>query len=199
MLKEVHHRVKNNLQIVISLIKLQSNNSLNHLDAHTALNEISGRIRSIASVHEQLYSSNDFSQIRLDNYLVSLIDNIFLVRGGSQLEATPKYKLQKINIDLDRSVSLGLIVNEIVTNALKYGVKENKLNLDISIKEEQESIVLSISDKGAGFDYQEEVKAEKGIGLFLIQELSEQIGAELICDSNANGTSFELKIQKAAL
>lgn len=179
LLKEVHHRVKNNMAVISSLLSLQAS-SIEDEKYINMLNESQGRIRSMALVHEHLYKSKDFSSIEVSGYINTLAHNIRLTFGGGR-ESSIQTDVISIEIAIDELIPLGLIINEITTNAYKHGFDgRDRLNVFISLKRHSgDKLALSISDDGEGLPEGFDVKNPAGLGLKLVQTLTRQIDGEL--------------------
>ncbi len=191
LLKEIHHRVKNNLQIVSSLLNLQKS-QFKDPDVIEKFKESQARIKSIALIHENLYRSSDLSAINFSDYLKSLIsdliNNLALI-----LDIKLVFNIQKdVNLTIDQCVPCGLIINEVITNVIKYAYINSKLNAELSVHliKKEEFIEILIKDNGCGFDYQEKLK-NNSLGLKLINTLSRQLGGEFMFEQN-DGTAFTL-------
>jgi len=191
MLKEIHHRVKNNLQIVSSLLNLQSENIYdpNFLNLMSASKN---RINSIALVHEMLYSAPDLKEIEIREYIKRLSLNI------SQSIARPDSRIifsydisDNYFFDIDRMVPLGLIINEIITNSLKYAFPKNEGTISISMCCKNGQHVLIASDDGIGLPENFELKKNTNLGSQLIEMLTNQINGimDINCD---NGTCYKI-------
>ncbi len=196
LFQEVHHRVKNNLQFIISLLRLQAD-AISDKEAKELFEYSQHRIRSMAMVHEMLYQSNDISKINYNDYLYQLIKN--LVNSVSDDRERFKLELNAENIflSLDTSIPLGLIINEIVTNSLIHGVVEGRTML-ITVnltKEESNNYILQISDNGAGFNGEVINLKSSSMGLNLIQILTEQINGDLVKLMDQEGTGYKLVFQ----
>jgi PAS domain S-box-containing protein len=179
LLKEVHHRVKNNLQVISSILNLQSSyvkdqNTLN------ILRESQNRIKSMSFIHESLYQTKNFSSINFSEYILNLSKNLvhsYQIYGNLvELE----HDLGDVHLNLDQAIPCGLIINELVSNALKYAFTEDSGGkLYIGIKEKANTILLEVEDNGVGlpdgFDY----KNTESLGLQLVVTLVEQLDGEL--------------------
>lgn len=192
MLKEIHHRVKNNLQIILSLIRLQSE-SITDSDALARIRETENRIISMALVHEMLYGSESFSEIEFKNYVSKIIQNI------SQSLSTTKIKIlnkiENIALPIDIAIPCGLIINELVTNSIKHAFKNTDTGV-ITIRMgpiEGNYIQFQYKDSGPGIQDQTNLTNPKTLGLQLITTLSNQIGSSYSFSSR-EGFTFELTI-----
>lgn len=179
LLREIHHRVKNNLQVVSSLLKLQMDYA-ERRGASEVLSEAADRVQSMALVHTLLYGSARLSTIDAEEYIPTLVG--LLVRGArwdlSVVELI--FELEKLNLDPDRAVSLGLIVNELVTNALKYGVGipgPGKLFVRLTVRDG--TVLLTVSDTGCRLPKEFDPGTTVSLGLQLVLSLSRQLGGGL--------------------
>ncbi|TGL67878.1 response regulator [Leptospira kmetyi] len=190
LLREIHHRVKNNLQIVSSILNLQSN-YITDSKSFDLFEDAQSRIKSIALIHELLYQNKDLAQMDFKEYLYNLTTNLLRTyRVNSEInfviEADP------IFLSLDSAIHCGLIVTELVTNSLKYGFKgREKGNIYISIRNLEEGFVLTVEDDGIGFPDDVDFSRTDSLGLQLVNILSEQIGATLTLEKS-EGTKFKL-------
>ena len=190
MLQEIHHRVKNNLQVICSLLNLQSR-YLKETKTIKAFKETQNRVKSMALVHEQLYQSTNLSEIILSSYIKQLTDNLFRAYSiGSKIECN--LQVADFNLDLDTAVPCGLIINEIITNAIKYAFHPGERG-QISIQassDDEDSLILSIADNGIGLK-PDSHKSCKSLGLQLVKNLTEQLqGQYEITTEPDTGTKF---------
>ncbi len=194
LLKEIHHRVKNNLQIVSSLLNLQKS-QFKDPEVIEKFKESQTRIKSIALIHENLYRSSDLSAINFSDYLKSLISDL-INNLSLSLDIQLDFKIEKdINLTIDQCVPCGLIINEVITNVIKYAYLNSKHNATLSVQltKKEELIDIRIKDNGCGFDYQEKLK-NNSLGLKLISTLSRQLGGNFMFEQN-QGTAFALKFK----
>jgi two-component sensor histidine kinase len=181
LFREIHHRVKNNLQSVAALFSLQP-------IPREIKTEMGQRIAAMSAVHEHIYRSNQFSTVRLKDYLQALIHSI---RAGHDPRVEFALDLADISVNTDTAGHLGLILNEVLSNAYKHAFADGRAGL-IKITLTQESGdqgVLSVEDNGLGYDTE---SPAKGIGQRLIKGLSGQVGGEAIFQSGADGSRFTL-------
>lgn len=195
LLKEVHHRVKNNLQVISSILNLQSSYVK---DANTLeiLRESQNRVKSMSFIHESLYRSSDFSQVNFSDYLNNLINNVvhsFMLPERDVMLVTD---LGSVNLTLDQAIPCGLIINELLTNAMKYafeGIKEPVL--EVKISEENEIINLWVIDNGIGLPEDFKMEETDSLGLQLVQTLTEQLEGTLKFKTD-KGTKYLLTFEK---
>lgn len=192
LLKEVHHRVKNNLQIISSLMNLQSS-VLNNKELLEAFNESQNRVKSIASIHELLYQSSDIGSILFDDYLrklcADLIYSYFGIKGRVKFTIDTPYRF-----NIDTSIPLGLLMNEIISNSLKHGLSndENDELLIKITKLHANKFELIVEDNGKGFDFDIVEYQNESLGMMLIQQLSEQLNGEIKKLPSKKGTKYQL-------
>ncbi|MBA3682524.1 MAG: sensor histidine kinase [Bacteroidetes bacterium] len=191
LLKEIHHRVKNNLQIVSSLLNLQSENILDkrYLDL---IIESRNRINSMALVHEMLYSSKDLSKIEMGEYVQRLSIGIqsSLLKNDANIKF--HYNLQHdLYFDIDHMIPLGLILNEIISNSYKYAFPENTGRIDIEMSKTDKHYLLVVKDNGIGLKPNFDVKRDSNLGMQLIYMLTEQLDGKVGLDS-VLGVAYEI-------
>jgi two-component system, sensor histidine kinase PdtaS len=176
LMKEIHHRVKNNLQIVSSMLSLQSDKISND-SAKLVLQEGRQRINSMALIHQLLYNQNSMSFISISNYISTLAEQIEHTYRDPQAPVKVNIQCDEIKMDLDTAIPLGLIVNELITNAYKHAFKkEQDRVIELRLVKEAERSVLTVKDNGAGFDY---ASQKQGLGMELISILVDQIGGKI--------------------
>ncbi len=194
LLKEIHHRVKNNLQVISSILNLQSS-FITDEKILSILQESRNRVRTMAIIHENLYRTADFSSINFGDYLDNLMGNLISSYRVNQ-EILLIKDFESVNLVLDQAIPTGLIVNEIITNSLKYAWDENiKGKISISLKENKEVIYLEISDNGKGLPGKFEDLQTETLGLQLIATLIEQLDGDIKIE-NTNGTKYFIKFDK---
>ncbi|MBF0319664.1 MAG: PAS domain S-box protein [Nitrospirae bacterium] len=196
LLKEVHHRVKNNLQIISSLLYLQSIN-LKDASPQEILSISRNRIRSMALVHEKLYKSENFATIDFGQYIQELALDIIYSFGVSEDKITLDIKCDNILLDVETSIPCGLIVNELVSNAVKYAFPgDAKGEVHISLCEGADGMLsLVIGDNGVGIPKDKDIFNSDSLGLKLVNNLVKQIKGTLEVAGNG-GTEFKITFQK---
>lgn len=195
LLKEVHHRVKNNLQIVSSLLNLQSDNILD--EKYLAMIKDSrNRINSMAIVHEMLYASRDLSKIEISEYIQRLCSSLHesFSKPGSEIRFGFHIE-HKLYFDIDHMIPIGLIINEIVSNSFKYAFPENKGNIIIRLGLNEGSYLLDIEDSGIGLAENFEPEKHGHLGMQLILMLVDQIDATIHIDRD-KGTGYHISFRQ---
>jgi two-component sensor histidine kinase len=193
LLQEVHHRVKNNLSIVASLMNLQADKS--HNEYHKQLfMECRNRLDSIASVHELIYKAKSYSQLNFKDYLNQIIEHI-----SSSYSSIKHVHIEKeitdVHVDISTAISLALIVNELITNAYKHAFNNRKEGIiEISMHENNKQVLLTVKDNGNGFD--KTVISKNSIGMDILNGLIEQIEGTYQLTSNEKGTSYKISFSK---
>jgi len=190
LLAEVNHRVKNNLAIIVSLLNMQLNSARNK-ETKNAIQVVHNRVMSMALVHLKMYETKSKSAVQLEPYikeLVSEIDNSISLNEKIAFE----YDLDVINLDVSSSIPIGLIINELITNAIKHAFSDIKTpKIFISLKRINERIIeLTVRDNGIGY-IGDKLENEEGVGISLIQSLTDQLDGKCSFE-NEGGTIFHL-------
>lgn len=175
LLKEVHHRVKNNFQLVSSLLELQSK-EIKDTKALESISEGKNRVRAMALIHQKLYQNENIAAFDFKTYCVQLINEIKGIYAFDEAVQTD-IQIDDIHLDIDTAIPLGLIVNELITNAFKYAFKEgrkNKLFFSIT-KEKTGNYLLVLKDNGSGLPPDLNISKTKSLGLRLVQRLTRQL------------------------
>ncbi|MGC9516221.1 MAG: sensor histidine kinase [Methanomicrobiales archaeon] len=189
LLKEIHHRVKNNLQIISSILNLQSF-YLTDKKSLEALTDCKNRVRSMGMVHEKLYQSGDFAKIEVKDYIESVALEIFKSYALNPEQIKVKMEIEDISLDINQSIAIGLIVNELLTNSIKYAFPQKKGNIEIKIsKKGDDKISMLIQDDGIGFPADFELVKSETLGLQLVNNLVSQLDGEITLD-RSSGTKF---------
>lgn len=190
LLKEIHHRVKNNLQVISGLLSLQGSSSGN-AEVTIVMNEGRARIKSMALIHQMLYQNDDLQKLNFKEYLKQLLDNI-LAGAVNSGDVKLDVKADDIWFDIDTAIPLGLIVNEFATNSIKHAFINGKGSIEIKVSEtEPNRFKLVYSDSGKGLPEGFDLNNAKTLGLKLVKMLSAQIKGQLSF-RNDNGTIIEL-------
>jgi len=192
LLLEIHHRVKNNLQIIMSLLSLQGQNEMSP-DAQRILNDSRGRVMSMALIHEQLYNSQDFSQVDVRSYLEQLFPRLHAAYKtdcavGFRLDAQP------VTLSLDQAIPFGLIMNELVTNAFKHAFA-NMCDgfIAVTVEAPENTLKLSLEDNGVGFPSGLQIESSPSLGLKISTLLANQLGGTLTAVDSSSGSRFQLE------
>jgi two-component sensor histidine kinase len=196
MLKEIHHRVKNNLQIAASLLRLQSG-YVKDEESRQYFQDSQNRIRSMAIVHEKLYRSDDFESIDLKLYVNRLIEDLIDSLNVNRRLTEVNTEIDDIKLELDRTIPIGLIINEIITNSFKYAFpkgKKGKVNLKISNDTSNHQLVINIGDNGSGLPQGFDPQKLNSLGIQLVYTLAEgQLSGNVkLCGKK--GTKYEIII-----
>ena len=197
LLKEIHHRVKNNLQVITSLLNLQSRNTTD-TEVREVFSDVGNRIKSMALVHEMLYSAEDFSGVDFEAYVRALLDSLYRNMGISQKRIVPEFRMREVRLGIDLAVPCGLIVNELASNSLKYAFPEEaKGNLSVTIEERNEGVDdalhMVFEDDGVGLPYGMDFRTTETLGMKLVKLLAErQLGGSVSCTSG-KGTRFDIE------
>jgi two-component sensor histidine kinase len=192
LIRELHHRVKNNLQVVSSLMSLQSNR-VEDESARTALQEGKTRVDAMAMIHQKLYVDHELAAVNMQDYLQQLTSSLAGSFGLPPAAVETAVQLPNPSMNIDRAVSMGLIVNELVTNACKHAFKQTiDPKIHIQLSQHNDELHLSIADNGVGFKNNDEV--ESSFGLKLVRILVNQLDAEMNV-SNKGGTCYLIKMK----
>lgn len=223
LLKEIHHRVKNNMQIISSLLSLQSRyiKDENYL---AIFKESQDRVKSMAMIHESLYKSNNLARINFEEYIHKLVSGLFSSYGIDENIIKTKMDLDKIRLDIDTAIPLGLILNELISNSLKHAFpqynqnsknnifanqivesniplnvhfthpEEIKGELTISLLQDDDMLKLVVGDNGIGFPENVNFRNTESLGLQLVNTLVDQLKGEIKLEKD-NGTKFTLNLK----
>ena len=191
LLKEIHHRVKNNLQIITSLLSLQ-NQTIEELRLKQIFTSSQMRIKSMAIIHEILYQSDNFSIINYQKYLNNLIDSLLKSYAGPEQKISSSVKAEGIQFNLETAIPLGLMMNEVITNSIKHGFNGRKSgHITIEITQiNLKTYGMSIADDGNGFKIQETKKKKQTLGTKLITKLMRQLNGTVKLETSSSGTTY---------
>lgn len=191
LLREVHHRVKNNLQIISSLMSLQSEYT-QEPETLKMFQESKNRIRSMALIHEKLYQSKDMAHIDFSEYLKSLVDMLLTFYSEKSGDINVNFNCEKINLEIDTAISMGLIVNELLSNCFKHAFPgQKKGEVRISLSKNSEDYLLEVADNGVGIPEDIDFRNTDSLGLQIVQTLTIQLKGNLVHESG-DGTKFNL-------
>ena len=195
LLQEVHHRVKNNLQIISSLINMQVRKLEpgQHRDARVQLVECQTRVQTIALIHEQLYQSKDYAKVPFSDYVQSLAHNVLHATLASESQITLDLAISDLALAVNTAIPCGLLLNELITNAVKHAFSDGRkgtIRVELAPLDEGK-LRLRVADDGIGLPPGLEVRRAQSLGLQLVSMLADQLDAELDV-KNAPGASFQL-------
>ena len=194
LLQEVHHRVKNNMQIISSLLNLQSS-YIEDETVRTLFQESQNRIRSMAMVHEKLYKSNNVSKIDFKQYMSDLVDSLSYNHRINPDNV--KKKMEPVLFDVETAIPCGLIVNELVTNTFKHAFPDGNVGeITVELFKEGDTVFIKVSDSGIGFPEDIDFKNTKSLGLKLVNSLVMQLDGEIQLDTT-NGTTFTVSFTRS--
>ena len=201
LLQEVHHRVKNNLQVISSLMNMQARH-LRDGTGRRALEECRDRVGAIALIHEKLYQSKDYAHVSFSDYARSLVNEIFVALGVSPSRIALRVNIAPASLTVDKAIPCGLILNELITNALKHafpGGRRGTLSVELA-NTADDTIVLSVADDGVGMPADTPAANPGSLGLQLVSTLVEQLDGSLEV-VRGRGTTFRISfpIRVAAL
>jgi two-component sensor histidine kinase/integral membrane sensor domain MASE1 len=197
LLSEVHHRVKNNMQVIISLLRLQAKEIKDKKYA-AMLEESRNRIESMALIHEKLYESKDFSNIDFSDYVNSLAGNLFRSYGMKVDRLKLNIEIKDVRLGLDNAVPCGLIINELVSNSIKHAFPEGsdgRIIVSLGLINENE-IELIVSDDGIGLPQDVDIRASRTMGLQLVMILAEHQLKGKVEVQRANGTAYNIQFNR---
>lgn len=195
LLREVHHRVKNNLQAISNLLYLQAN-YINDGRITEIFREMRDRIKSIALIHERLYETNDLAQINFAEYVQRLTDQLIHSYGAEGDHIKLEIAIAELPVNVDMAIPLGVIINELVSNSLKHAFppelgrppdEPNFIRIELSVQPDQ-SLLLTVSDNGVGFPLETDLATSKTLGLHLVQTLSSHVGGEIQLGQGSGAT-----------
>lgn len=198
LLKEVHHRVKNNLQVISSILNLQSS-YVEDEKTLEIINESQNRIRSMSYIHESLYQTKDFSSIDFHDYITNLIQNLVHSYQIYTSETKLNLNIERVQLVLDQAIPCGLILNELVSNSMKYAYpNNNEGEIQVEIQEEDGKVTIRVEDFGGGLPEGFKIEDSDSLGLGLVDTLVDQIDGELILDTE-KGTKYLIIFDKQEL
>ncbi len=191
LLREIHHRVKNNLQVISSLLNLQSG-YIEDKKSLEIFRESQNRIRSMALIHEKLYQSKDLNKIEFAEYIRSLTRDLFDSYNISPRRILLKIEMQKTYLEIDKAILCGLIINELVSNSFKHAFPDGSSGeIFISLSSEGEKYFLIYKDNGVGFPDKMDFKKSNSLGLQLVTTLTNQLGGDISLEKNGY-TEFKI-------
>ena len=174
LLREVNHRVGNSLQIIASLLHLQANSTTQD-DVKAALTNAMGRVAAVAQVHRRLYTSHDLKSVLLNQYLEALLEDLRRSAEGNKMSRLT-LKAEPIEIDPDRAVAIGIIVNELVMNAVKYAYPDGAGPIHVELKTDGEDLLVAIADDGVGLNVKADPRST-GMGQRIVSAMAAKLDA----------------------
>ncbi len=197
LLQEIHHRVKNNLQIVSSMLNLQRE-TLSDPKAIELFKESQNRVRSIALFHEKLYQSRDLGRIEIGEYIRGLANGSFATYGVNPDDIVLAVRTEDVPLGVDAAISCGLIVNELVSNSLKHAFPDGrKGQVEVTLRSAGTDVVLEVTDDGIGFPANLDIRSPSTLGLRLVAIFTEQVGGTMDLTRDG-GTRFSLRFTNEA-
>jgi two-component sensor histidine kinase len=193
LLREVNHRVGNSLQIIASLLHLQANSSTED-DVKAALTNAMGRVAAVAQVHRRLYTSHDLKSVLLNQYLDALLEDLRRSAEGNRMSRLT-LKAEPIEIDPDRAVAIGIIVNELVMNAVKYAYPDGAGPIHVDLTAQGDDLVLSIADDGVGLNAKTDPRST-GMGQRIVSAMASKLDATVERDPGHPGTRIVLRFRR---
>ncbi len=194
LLREVNHRVGNSLQIIASLLHLQASSSAQE-DVKAALTNAMGRVAAVAQVHRRLYTSHDLKSVLLNQYLEALLEDLRRSAEGNRMSRLT-LKAEPIEIDPDRAVAIGIIVNELVMNAVKYAYPDGAGPIHVALDRHGEELELSIADDGVGLEGSSDPRST-GMGQRIVTAMAQKLDAGVERDPTHAGTRIVLRFRPA--
>ena len=194
LLREVNHRVGNSLQIIASLLHLQASSTTED-DVKAALTNAMGRVAAVAQVHRRLYTSHDLKSVLLNQYLDALLEDLRRSAEGNRMSRLT-LKAEPIEIDPDRAVAIGIVVNELVMNAVKYTYPDGAGPIHVDLVTRGDDIVLSIADNGVGLNAKTDPRST-GMGQRIVTAMAAKLSASVERDPAHDGTRIVLSLPRA--
>jgi len=198
LLREIHHRVKNNMQLLISLLKLQAD-KIEDKKYADMFKDGEDRIRSMSLIHEKLYQTQDFANINFGEHIVSLVDGLFVSYGVDTNKVSLNIDIKDVSIDLENAIPCGLIINELVSNSLKYAFpneRQGEIKISLCLANEDE-LVLTVSDNGIGMPEGLDINNTDSMGLQLVRILAENQLDGRVDINRTEGTQFQIRFKRA--
>jgi two-component sensor histidine kinase len=194
LLREVNHRVGNSLQIIASLLHLQASSSPQD-EVKAALTNAMGRVAAVAQVHRRLYTSHDLKSVLLNQYLDALLEDLRRSAEGNRMSRLT-LQSEPVEIDPDRAVAIGIIVNELVMNAVKYAYPDGAGPIHVDLRLEGDDVVLSIADEGVGLDAKRSDPRSTGMGQRIVAAMAAKLEASVDRDPLHAGTRIIVRFRR---
>ena len=195
LLKEIHHRVKNNLQIISSLLNLQSRYVADQ-EAIQAINEGKSRVKAMSLIHQKLYQKDNLTGIEMPGYIAQLVESLFEMYGFDREQVSFKSEIENLRLDIDTAIPLGLILNEWVTNALKYAFDTKQGVLYFRLFRQSDVLIAEVKDNGSGC--KPTTPESTGYGKRLVASLARKLDAE-VSYAYEQGTTCTITMKKFKL
>jgi len=195
LLREVNHRVGNSLQIIASLLHLQANSATQE-DVKAALTNAMGRVAAVAQVHRRLYTSHDLKSVLLNQYLESLLEDLRRSAEGNKMSRLT-LSAEPIEIDPDRAVAIGIIVNELVMNAVKYAYPDGAGPIHVELRADGDDLLLAIADDGVGLNVKADPRST-GMGQRIVSAMASKLEASVERDPAHTGTRVMVRFPRAS-
>jgi two-component sensor histidine kinase/CheY-like chemotaxis protein len=193
LLREVNHRVGNSLQIIASLLHLQASSTAQE-DVKAALTNAMGRVAAVAQVHRRLYTSHDLKSVLLNLYLDALLEDLRRSAAGNRMSRLT-LKAEPVEIDPDRAVAIGIIVNELVMNAVKYAYPDGSGPIHVELAAQGDDLVLAIADDGVGLNVKTDPRST-GMGQRIVTAMASKLEASVERDPAHMGTRIVLRFSR---
>ena len=200
LLKEIHHRVKNNLTVISSLLNLQSR-YIKDKDDLMMFKESQSRAKSMALIHQRLYDSSDLKRIDFGDYIKTLANDMFHTYVPNSNIVKLNINVEDVMLDVNTAIPLGLILNELLSNSMKYAFPTELSNnftngnINVNLYKSEKGYTLSVEDDGIGFPEDIDIENTDSLGLQLIHSLTNQIDGTIHLD-RTNGTSFKIEFNE---
>jgi two-component sensor histidine kinase len=195
LLREVNHRVGNSLQIIASLLHLQASSATQE-GVKAALTNAMGRVAAVAQVHRRLYTSHDLKSVLLNQYLESLLEDLRRSAEGNKMSRLT-LRAEPIEIDPDRAVAIGIIVNELIMNAVKYAYPDGAGPIHVELRAQDDDLVLTISDDGVGLDVKADPRST-GMGQRIVSAMAAKLEASVERDPAHSGTRVVVRFARVS-
>lgn len=197
LLAEIHHRVKNNMAIISGLLELEAMNRQSDTELKNILHESQLRIHSMAMIHEKLYKAGNFTNLKIGNYIIELVEIIQNTLSANDKNIDIKIEKEcEVRLNINQAIPCALILNELVTNALKYAFDDtDEGKLCIRLTEEDEIVTFVVKDNGPGLPEDIDAKSKKSLGFVLVKQLTKQLEGELKI-YNEEGACFEIMFRR---
>ena len=195
LIKETYHRVKNNLMVISSLLNLQSR-YIKDKDTKNIFKESQNRAKSMAMIHENLYRSEDLKNLNFTEYIENLSNDLYQTYSMDKSLVKLVLNLENVTLDVETSIPLGLILNELLTNSLKHAFPEGAGGMiKVELKKHNGGYKLSVSDNGKGFPQDIDYRNTDTLGMLIVNSLTDQIDGEIYLDRN-KGTKFTVMFKE---